>query len=626
MTNAANTTPSGWIDIGGSAATNLLQSSSGNDWAPHVEEIVSVPSDGSYYLAFFWKNNASTGTQPPAAIDNVLLKKVDCTRPADINVAAADVSANITWSGYGDRYNVKVYTYAAGIGPDSDQPKAEELGISGTNIPVSDLDGNTQYIVFVQAVCEGEDGTESVSAWVSKTFKTEPVIAALPVVADFEDPAKDNIWLFSHSTTGTNKWAIGTAAKKDGSRGLYVSNNSGTSNAYEINSYTESYSYAYVPVSLQAGTEYTFTFDWKGNGEGSYSYYDLARAFLIPASANIANGAPNGMTSYDNPTPSGWIDIGGSAATNLLLNQAEWQHVEKDVSVQSSGVYYIAFFWKNDGTAGTNPPAAIDNVIFSEVQVVEIEDEICAGYSYEENHFNISADEIEGPGEYEYSTVYIDEADGKKILNLTLTVTEGNINEVPREICEGEEVVFFGRQLAPARGEYTYSHYTYSLSNDCDSVVRLSLTVNPSYHEYKDTVLLQSQLPVTIGEMTFNPGMPDNTPFSTSESHQTAEGCDSIISWRVILTTGLNEIGYNTFNIVPNPVNVGGTVQIDAEFTVSEREGLKVEIINSVGAVIQAATPDAYPLTVSGFEVSGMYIVRVTTGTNGIYYGKVLVK
>ncbi|MDR2683821.1 MAG: fibronectin type III domain-containing protein, partial [Prevotellaceae bacterium] len=360
MTSSYNTTPSGWIDIGGSAAPNLLRNQA--EWQS-VEKDVSVQSSGVYNLAFFWKNDVSGGTDPPAAIDNVFLASVPCGKPSFIDVTVFDVSANIAWSGSGSKYTVKVYPAdMSNINPDNDQAHFTQAD-PATSAAVGNLTPNTDYVVYIKTECEDEDGNKTYSAWASKTFKTAPEIAQLPINTGFEADDDNSIWVFSHST-GTNKWAIGTAAKKDGSYGLYVSNNNGTANAYSTSS--SSYSYAYVPVSLQAGTEYSFSFDWKGNGYVSYSsYYDLARAFLIPASADIANGNPNGMTYYDNPTPTGWLDIGGNAAQNLLLMQSSWQEVDRPVFVSTSGVYYLAFFWKNYAySSGTNPPAAIDNVYF----------------------------------------------------------------------------------------------------------------------------------------------------------------------------------------------------------------------------------------------------------------------
>ena len=56
--------PTGWIAIdGGYKNLNSNWNSVGRQF--------TVPSNGEYYFAFLWKNNASLGTQPPAAIKNV---------------------------------------------------------------------------------------------------------------------------------------------------------------------------------------------------------------------------------------------------------------------------------------------------------------------------------------------------------------------------------------------------------------------------------------------------------------------------------------------------------------------------------------------------------------------------
>ncbi|GBU26160.1 hypothetical protein R83H12_02854 [Fibrobacteria bacterium R8-3-H12] len=40
-----------------------------------------------------------------------------------------------------------------------------------------------------------------------------------------------------------------------------------------------------------------------------------------------------------------------------------WQSFSNKVNVPSTGTYKLVFFWKNDYTTGTNPPAAVENII-----------------------------------------------------------------------------------------------------------------------------------------------------------------------------------------------------------------------------------------------------------------------
>ncbi|MDR0830202.1 MAG: fibronectin type III domain-containing protein [Prevotellaceae bacterium] len=629
MGGYALSTPANWIDIGGDAAQTALQNVS--SWQSVQEKIVSVPTSGVYYLAFYWQNDGGWGTTPPLAIDNVSMIALPCSRPnLDFTIDDINLTVNAVWAGNADSYTVRLYADEADFDIETATPLINENTTATSYLFDTGLVINTPYRVYVRSECEG--GLSSL--WVSKTFKL--LDKYLPLITGFEDNADNNLWRFS-SNVGVNKWAIGSAEKLDGDKGLYISNDNGNNNNYDI--YSTSFAYAYREYNFNSGIDYDLSFDWKGEGESSF---DLLRAFLIPTSyeASIVAGSANGMTSSNNTPPSGWV-----ALDNGILNlRTDWQHKEKTFRVPTSGGYFFAFFWKNDNSVGVQPPVAVDNVVLAIPEYLDVEDDICLGYGYEENHFNIPEEVITELGVGVHTdlpvlkTSYSEPTEGKKVLSLTLTVWPGNENIVQKTICEGDEEEFFGRQLARTRGEYTYEHFTYSESTGCDSVIRLELVVNPAYKDELGNstpiirTIYQSELPVWVGEELFGgewfePGR-TNGHYDVYEHRFTTEGCDSTVHYSVTLTgeNGLDVINARTFDLVPNPIEVGGSVEILAEFSAAERNGLKVEIIDAVGKVVGIIEPDHYPIKVSGFQVSGLYLVKVTTGTNVIHYGKVLVK
>ncbi len=158
--------------------------------------------------------------------------------------------------------------------------------------------------------------------------------------------------------THTNQWACGTAINNGGTHALYISNNGGGSNAYT----NSLYSIVFATRHIAFGTgEYTIEYDWKAYGESNYDYL---RAWLAPGSTQlIAGQLPNGngasgISSYINTTPEGWVPLDGGGKLNL---SDAWQSQSSTVNVEA-GNYMLVFMWANDGSVGTNPPAAIDNV------------------------------------------------------------------------------------------------------------------------------------------------------------------------------------------------------------------------------------------------------------------------
>ena len=171
--------------------------------------------------------------------------------------------------------------------------------------------------------------------------------------ATFESPADDSLWTLVNGNLG-NVWSFGNSASNGGSRALYISNNGGQTNEYTITS--SSSVFAYSTLWFDTG-DYVVLFDWRCNGESSYDYL---RAALVPN--NIAVSASSSLPSgwSTSTIPSGSIAIDGGQKLNL---SASWQTQTSEISVSQRGWYNLVFFWRNDNSVGSMPPAAIDNVL-----------------------------------------------------------------------------------------------------------------------------------------------------------------------------------------------------------------------------------------------------------------------
>ena len=298
------------------------------------------------YLVFVGTNSTNYSGYTYGYIDNLRIAKANpCRRVANVTVSSVtENSATVTWAevdgaeGYRVLYNIE----------DDITTATTVTGITGTEAPLTDLQEATTYYVWVYTLCADEGESDSRSA----SFSTTMLPAALPYSTGFET-GDDAAWLFAN---GTNGWFIGSAASNGGTNGMYISNNNGTANAYTNSTTTTSY--AYKLFAFETG-EYSFSFDWKANGELSSTgtYYDFLRVLLVPGNAELtANAGVTGGTSI----PTGWVDL-----ADRLNNVTDWQHIDTVINIATAGNYQIVFCWRNDGSEGSQTPAAIDNISIS---------------------------------------------------------------------------------------------------------------------------------------------------------------------------------------------------------------------------------------------------------------------
>ncbi|MBO7446605.1 MAG: fibronectin type III domain-containing protein, partial [Bacteroidales bacterium] len=206
------------------------------------------------------------------------------------------------------------------------------------------LNPNTTYNVRVANMCSNGD----TSMWRSTTFTTTNVAVQLPYIQDFET-SPESITDFTISNNGPNGWYIGSAtgmASGDPAvHSLYISNNNGASNSYTNTSASDAY--AYIDVVFDNNPmEWHLSFDYNVNGEGTSYKYDYLSVYLVDGSTTIpSSGAPNGAALL--------------YQSNLL---SDWTHFDAILENVVGTSKRIVFYWRNDGSSGTNPPAAVDNI------------------------------------------------------------------------------------------------------------------------------------------------------------------------------------------------------------------------------------------------------------------------
>lgn len=267
----------------------------------------------------------------------------DCMPPAEVNIIqVTDDSLEVGWTAPDDQDTWQVLVLPAGS-PVPDETTTGWTSTTENPFSVDGLDPATEYDAYVRADCGVDDG---VSLWAGPASATTTQIAA---DVDFEDDFEGSSgWTFTNGTQ-TNQWHVGTATSYQGGSALYISNDSGNTNAYTTSS-AATVTHAIRDLAFPDNTnEATISFWWKAVGE---SCCDYMRVYLMPSTFQPVAG-----TQINNTV--GGIQLGGNFNT-----QAEWQQYFEllDLSQFAGQTGRLIFEWRNDGSVGTQPPAAVDNV------------------------------------------------------------------------------------------------------------------------------------------------------------------------------------------------------------------------------------------------------------------------
>ena len=311
-------------------ASNMARYSSQDGTTPYT--ISTVPA-------------TATNQRPNIQIEITPGEGPCCPKPKVTVDEVASNSITFHWDGNGEcQYTVYNAT-----------TNTQVFSESGINNPktITGLAPLTDYRLEVKAYCP--DCEEQYSDVVTKTFTTTAVATEVgdAWTDDFEGNACG--WELINGELA-NAWVWGTAANNGGTHGLYVSNDNGTTNAYTLT--TAATVYATKFLHFTEG-KFEFSFDWKANGEANTnSVYDYLRVALVPASVTLtaSTNVPTGFSST--ALPSGWIAVDGGSYLNGI---STWQNQSAAANV-TTGNYYLVMVWRNDGSQGNQPPAAIDNV------------------------------------------------------------------------------------------------------------------------------------------------------------------------------------------------------------------------------------------------------------------------
>ena len=335
---------------------NIKCTQEGQKVVINLSDYASDPATKKVRIAFYGESTEGQSTGAGSNyihIANVLVDSISaCPNPT--NLEASGISASSATLFWDEAENATwAYGYVANPANDfvpQDADFADTVDVASAVI--SALQENTPYIFFVRRAC-GDGHSE----YVSCRFRTGQVPVAITSTYSDDFESGDN-W-YPINGILTNAWVYGTAAHtgQDG-HAIYISNDEGATNAYTVNKL--GVVYAQKLFNFSTSGLYAFKYDWKAKGQittYNHSANDYLRVALVPSSVEL-EASTNVLSGFSyNALPDGWIALDGGT---YLANVTDWQNMEVDVQVPA-GEYNVVFAWRNDGSSGSQTPAAIDN-------------------------------------------------------------------------------------------------------------------------------------------------------------------------------------------------------------------------------------------------------------------------
>lgn len=305
-------------------------------WKDFEVQLSSYTGNGKYIAFKFTTGSTYTSIY----LDNVEVSVIPtCFEPTALtatNNNTTSVDLNWTPSGSATAWTIEYK-------PSTVTDWANATTINTTTNSTYSLTGlttATSYDWRIKTICSLTDQ----SPWSSiSSFSTLSLISSTPFSYDFEDNNQNTTYWIINNGLQTNKWFIGSAGGKMGN-GLYVSNDGGSTLNYDIN--TSSVVFASTNIQFGSSKKYALSFDWKSYGESCCDYINV---FLLPTTVALVPGT----------VPSSTYLISGNLNSDSIWKRANISIYDTTIA---NSIRKLVFVWKNDGSVGIPPSAAIDNI------------------------------------------------------------------------------------------------------------------------------------------------------------------------------------------------------------------------------------------------------------------------
>lgn len=313
----------------------------------------NVPDGARITLRF----TSATGSCSWNLDDFTVGLKPDCISPMPNSVAVADVTANsakISWTDENENNDTwKIYYKPAS--------ETDWMSVQVTENPytLTGLNDLTTYQVYVATVC----GTQESDGTLEKTFTTLMIPAAIPYATDFTG----GDWKLNNGTC-TNQWTTGTPSNKDYA-GLFISSD-GTSAGYANSASGVS---AEKLFEMPSDDSVRVSFDLESGGE---SYWDYLKVYLAPSDVEYPATTTNSSGTYTyysystyamNFLPylsqTNYTSTSTTYRYKINLTKGNIIHIDMKVANPApNALGKLVFWWRNDGSGGTQPGAIISNL------------------------------------------------------------------------------------------------------------------------------------------------------------------------------------------------------------------------------------------------------------------------
>jgi gliding motility-associated-like protein len=278
---------------------------------------------------------------------SISIQPVYCNIPSNVSVGnITQNAATLSWNpNDATAWEYAVLPYGSDIPVSGQSATSNSVTITQATVGGFLMPG-THYQLYVRAAC----GNGQFSPWTSVyKFTTKQFPAPLDYQQDFELPLTGWTNLDGNQK---NHWFSGTTGNAT-SKIMYISQDNGTTNTYDILSPSVSFIYRDIQIPAQVD-QIAISFDWRAAGLQP----DRLRLWIVPETFfpspgnNINPGNGNVMVGDD------------------FKGQASWTQFTTAIqaSAYAGQTVRFVFEWYNDSAAGENPAAGVDNFQLSVVQ------------------------------------------------------------------------------------------------------------------------------------------------------------------------------------------------------------------------------------------------------------------
>ncbi|MCQ2342610.1 MAG: choice-of-anchor J domain-containing protein [Paludibacteraceae bacterium] len=574
--SAANATV--WASDG-SGANNFK---SLNEKVQTVKLDMSEYAGGSAMIAFYGESTTANADNY-LAIDNVKLNTFNPNCQGIENIQVNNITFNgvdVTFDYVGLANGDAVLALSKESVLDLNKVVAIDTvrGVSNYSF-VTPLDANSDYYVFVEQLCEGDE----TSAWESKKFQTPK---GLPFTAAFESTTLPSDWkrysgsmddVLAGSSTLTSEtpssamsgWVLTSAdATIDNihfygniygtswkhwivSPAIDMSNALGSGVVLNMDAYIKPYTESTskdgvddrfaVLVSADNGATWTKVAEWNNAGTGDYVYNDVVdglRHYTINLSdyagqsIQLAFYGESTVANADNYFHFGNIALDKVNAINYsgrICYGDDYDGTPDNSFVVEYPNYHSGLNVYSKFTPATETTMAkmeILNLMVDSVGATEYNATACLGEHYHDNNFDFIVTEKDTRRQKLYTSV----GGCDSMVTLYLNIIEPIKVDTFDTICAGDYVEWKGQKIYQ---KGVYPDTLVSAVTGCDSIVILYLNVMTAGEEHLDMILCHGET------YTMNDGTVISEPGIYEEHFKTALDCDSVVYWNVSVLPAL---------------------------------------------------------------------------------------